>query len=319
MYIVSVVRDFDFYNKCVRNNRFNSGAKFVVYDNTVENIGIPKRYNDFLDNYDENDEQWICFCHEDWQAKEEYISKLSTLNKKCIYGTLGTDLKKRLFMAPIKRYIGQIHVSNKDGTCAGILGKPVPTGTNVDTFDCMAIFIHSSLIKKYHIRFDENLDWHHYAEELCIRLREEHGIRSKIFQIKCKHWSYGVSMPNQGFLDAFNYVKNKFKKTQHIYTNTTIDEVIGKNFAKGVLRSYGEPYTALSFPSNKLPLFQHVISHNSKHHAYYIFGLQFIKIHPDKVKICLFGIPLLSIGTKGKNEIKLFALIPIFIKRKARK
>lgn len=311
MYIVTVVKDFDFYNKCVKQNDFNRGAKFVVYDNTIENIGIPKHYNDFLDNYNYDDPQWICFCHEDWQPLEPWLNKLSTLNQHNIYGTLGTCIKRHPFCTPTKHYIGQIHVSNKDGSDAGTLGKFVPTGTNVETFDCMAIFIHSSLIKEYHIRFDENLDFHHYAEELCIRLREEHGIRSKIFQMNCKHWSYGVKMPNDGFLTAFNYVKNKFSKTKRTYSNTTIDEVIGL-LKEMPIRCYDDPYIEQAYPNKKLPIFQHRVSFNGERHAYYFLGLQVMKLYPDKTRLCLLGIPIMTISHDTQCIIiKLFALIPI--------
>jgi len=231
MQIITVVRDKEFYKKCVRNNAHNSGARFVVYDNTKENIGIPTRYNDFLNKYDYADDDWLIFCHEDWETLEDLAPKVQELDKNRIYGVLGTvsNMSNRT-----KYYTGRTHVSNKDGSCDGQIGTLVPTGTEVDTFDCCALFIHSSLIKKYNIRFDENLNWHHYVEELNIRLREKFNIPSCIIKIESKHWSYGCPLPNAEFERAFNYVRDKFSDSKNVYSNTTVDECVGRY--KGKLR-----------------------------------------------------------------------------------
>ncbi|MBP5534334.1 MAG: hypothetical protein J6Y03_02365 [Alphaproteobacteria bacterium] len=231
MIFISVVRDEKMYRKLVKNNPFNKGATFIAYDNNKENIPIPKRYNDFLDHYDYSKPDWFVFCHEDWETKQNWFSAFARLDKKSIYGTFGTKLKINGDKAK-KLYIGRIEASNKDGTGWAVIGKKVPVGTQVETFDCMCIIIHSSLIQKHHIRFDEQLDWHHYAEELNIRLKEEYNIPSRILQINCRHWSYGVSLPNAGFTKAFNYVKKKFHNTKNFYSNTTIDEAIGPKSLK---------------------------------------------------------------------------------------
>lgn len=52
MKIISVVRDFEMYDRLVRNNPFNKGADFSCFDNRQENLGIAARYNQFLNGYD---------------------------------------------------------------------------------------------------------------------------------------------------------------------------------------------------------------------------------------------------------------------------
>ena len=70
MQVISVVRDFDTYNRLVKGNPFYSArTNFVAFDNRVENQGISKRYNSFLDNYDYSKSDWFLFCHEDWELK----------------------------------------------------------------------------------------------------------------------------------------------------------------------------------------------------------------------------------------------------------
>ena len=162
MIFISVVRNEKMYHDFVTHNPYNKGGEFVSYDNTMENIAIPLRYNHFLNNYDYSKPDWFVFCHEDWEAKQDWFSVFNRLDKKSIYGTFGTKLKIRGYKAQ-KIYQGQIEYSYKDGSCHAVIGKKVSIGTKVETFECMCLIIPSSLVQKHHIRFDEKLDWHHYA------------------------------------------------------------------------------------------------------------------------------------------------------------
>ena len=53
----------------------------------------------------------------------------------------------------------------------------------VDTVDCQCLIVHSDLIKKYHLRFDEHLQFHFYAEEFCIMASEKYNIPSYALSI----------------------------------------------------------------------------------------------------------------------------------------
>ena len=45
---ISVVRDFDLYNRVIVNNPHLGDAQKIAYDNRAENRPIPTRYNEFL-------------------------------------------------------------------------------------------------------------------------------------------------------------------------------------------------------------------------------------------------------------------------------
>lgn len=47
MIFVSVVRDYDMYDKCVGQNKFCRNVQLNPIDNRVENKGISQRYNEF--------------------------------------------------------------------------------------------------------------------------------------------------------------------------------------------------------------------------------------------------------------------------------
>lgn len=89
MVVISVVRDFDLYEKLVKSNYFYGNAKFISFDNNNENIGISKRYNSFLESYDFNTEEWFVFVHEDWQLKQNLSKTIKNLDKNFIYGVCG--------------------------------------------------------------------------------------------------------------------------------------------------------------------------------------------------------------------------------------
>ena len=89
MKIISVVRDFEMYDRLVRNNPFNKGADFSCFDNRQENLGIAARYNQFLNGYDFADEDWLIFCHEDWEVREAWQPLLERLDKNRLYGVAG--------------------------------------------------------------------------------------------------------------------------------------------------------------------------------------------------------------------------------------
>lgn len=67
--------------------------------------------------------------------------------------------------------------------------------------------MHSSLLRKCELRFDENLCFHMYVEDMCYAAKQQ-GILSKIVQFDCRHLSHG----NMGEeLDkSADYVKSKY-------------------------------------------------------------------------------------------------------------
>ncbi len=224
MQIISVVRNFDFYNRCVKENPFNKGAKFTTVDNLSENRSIALRYNEFLDAYDYAKPDWLIFCHEDWEIKENWQSRLDELDKNKLYAPIGLFLTKS-FLPKLK---GEIICSDKDGENAELFGEKVVTGTEVGTFDCQCLLIHSDLVKKYNLRFDKNLSFDLYVEDFCINAKEKHQIVSCIFQLDCQHYSRGNIQPR--FYEQLKYLRKKYYWAKGIYGTTVNGEFIGRLF-----------------------------------------------------------------------------------------
>ena len=211
MIFVSVVRDFAMYDRLVRNNPSNAGAEFVAFDNNAENKTIPVRYNSFLDSYDYSKEAWFVFCHEDFQFLEPIAPKLESLDKGTIYGVFGAKLR-----VP---GVGLQIDSNKDGSDMSFRGAPVSGPTTVDTIDCACLIVHSSLVAKFGLRFDENLTYDLYTEDFVIAAKEQYGIDTKVLPIRSHHYSYGNVV--QRFHDQLRYLNDKFATASRVYVTTT--------------------------------------------------------------------------------------------------
>lgn len=227
--VICVVNDFEIFDKVVKNNENLKGTELFFYDNTSENISITKRYNQFIEeNIGRGDsvaapEQdfWCAFIHQDFGIQENINPLLEKLNKDCIYGAVGIKIFRGLFYGKkggvnvkygfktqLKLTLGRILQGNNDFNFKkhGRIALFQPT---VDVIDCCCIMIHSSLIKKYNLRFDENLDFHMYAEELCYRAKQDYKIKTKVVQLKCFHMNKGSL--NEEFKKSAQYLKGKFK------------------------------------------------------------------------------------------------------------
>lgn len=233
MVVISVVRDFDLYEKLVKSNYFYGNAKFISFDNNNENIGISKRYNSFLESYDFNTEEWFVFVHEDWQLKQNLSKTIKNLDKNFIYGVCGAfyNSKKN------SQYLfGQITQSKKDGTEKVLWGLPIYCAKKVDTVDCQCLIVHSSLIKKYNFAFDEKLSFDFYTEEFSINAKENFGIETKVIPIKCHHFSYGN--PREAFFESIEYVKEKYKNRKYSYGATCTSALIKVPCTKNIHLSF---------------------------------------------------------------------------------
>ncbi|MDR0952799.1 MAG: hypothetical protein LBM71_01215 [Elusimicrobiota bacterium] len=268
MQIISVVRNFEMYNKLVKNNPYNNGAVFNCFDNTIHNNHIPQHYNNFLDNYNYANPDWLVFCHEDFEVKEFLPPKLQNIDKNKIYGSIGREFftSNLSYILKYQRAaIGQIEESDKTGKnkfLNGVFYKTPPLA--VGTLDCQCIIVHSSLVKKYNLRFDKNLSFDLYAEDFCISAREAHNIKTNVLQIKCQHWSSGNV--GERFLQQFFYLQQKYSKAKNIYLTTcTSYKIIGR-------------------------------SKTASHFIYFAFKIRKffyrIKIKNDVYRIKLFGIPI---------------------------
>ena len=218
IYIISVVNDYNLYSKCVTQNPFItnlSNIELVDFDNTKENITIPKRYNSFLNNYDFSKNAWFVFCHCDWELMDDINLILKNLDKNSLYGVIGSKLyiSKNKYHNP---FLGHCLECRRDGTGIYKTGEMENNLEEVDTFDCQCLIVHSSLINKYNLRFDENLTWDLYVEDFCIQANKL-GIKSYATGFDSCHWS-GYHVVPDSYYESLKYINNKYPDS--LYSGT---------------------------------------------------------------------------------------------------
>lgn len=221
--IVCVVNDYEIFDKVVKSNEYLRECKIFDYNNVQENLSIPLRYNYFIDNnVDLSSDFWIMFVHQDFGLMEspDFLKKL---DPESIYGAIGAKLYKGLFWGKrpntndfgfkntLKLIKGQILQGNNDSNLKKY-GLKLFNQAEVDAVDCCCIIVHSSLINKYNLRFDEKLSFHLYAEEFCYSAKFNHEIKTKVVPFKCYH--LGKGNINQEFQRSAQYLKEKFQIPQ---------------------------------------------------------------------------------------------------------
>ena len=224
IHFISVVNNFDTYNRCLGNNPYvstPSNIKQVIFDNTKENICIPKRYNSFIEMYDFSKDSWFVFCHCDWEPMDDINITLKNLDKNCIYGPIGSRLIE--YNSKVMRQLtGFCYERRRDGSGFRTLGKIDNKLNLADTFDCQAIIVHSSLIKKYNLKFDENLKWDLYSEDFSIFAKENYQIPSYALNYRCCHWSgYHTCMP-KSYYESLEYINKKYPNSKYAGTMSII-------------------------------------------------------------------------------------------------
>lgn len=219
--IVCVANDLEMFNQVIGTNSNMNKYPITIFDNSIENIGISKRYNSYItNNINSESDFWVIFCHQDFGFNKDPFEKIKSFNKKYIYGAIGTAvnfssfrlLKKYLLNKPSKYFpvkrkiVGQINQGIKN---VGFkkFGKKILFEKTVSSLDCCCMIAHSSLINEYNLRFDENLNWHMYVEEFCINAKKTHKICSKVAQFDCLHLGEGNA--NDDFYACADYVRNK--------------------------------------------------------------------------------------------------------------
>lgn len=215
--LISVVRDFETYARCIRNNPNVNCHELVCLNNSVENKGIPFRYNEFLNGYDFTKPAWFIFCHEDFEVTENITDIFHLLPTDKLYGPIGVLTKLRFGVYYQWCLLGHIIGSNRKGEAVQEIGTPVPVGTPVETFDCQCLIVHSELIAKTKLRFDENLSFDLYIEDFCIQAKETHHLASVILPFKCHHWSDSLAV-DRYYVQA-DYLSHKYPNC--CYTGTS--------------------------------------------------------------------------------------------------
>lgn len=217
VFVISVVRDWKMYERCVSGNPLLKDCNLKPFENIIRNERIPIIYNLFLDEYDYDNPAWFIFCHEDFQFYENPICHLNNVSNTFIYGPIGAILEKSEsnFLGGIwcTKLKGEIEESDKQGNNIRNMGVPITDNNKVDTLDCQCVIIHSETIKKYNLRFDENLSFDLYVEDFCASAFTEHNVESRIMPLKCRHWSQGSILErfhaSRRFLDK-KYTRSEF-------------------------------------------------------------------------------------------------------------
>ena len=205
--VISVVRDWAMYARCLKDNAFLSGVELCPIDNQEQNEAIPVRYNQFLDARSLDEDAWYVFCHEDFEPKEDVVSMLEGLDKDSLWGPIGAATRVRWGVYHQWRLLGQVEECAKDGFRVHRIGEPVPRGTPVETFDCQCLIVHSSLVRKQVLTFDEHLTFDLYIEEFCMASAKK-GVPSRVLPFAARHWSGGSVQPRYAGQEA--YVKVKY-------------------------------------------------------------------------------------------------------------
>jgi hypothetical protein len=238
----------EMYEQCIKANPFLSDVEKVIFDNRSNNIGISERYNSFLDSYNYTNNAWFVFCHEDFQLLSSLADSLIEADQATIYGPTGTKTRrwcKWLFCGYYQSaMLGRIRQSRKDGTCLAEFGQEVPQGTIVELLDCQCLVVHSSLVAKYKLRFDNQFEFHCYAEDFCATAIEEYGIQSAILPLQCQHWSPGNI--SSGYAEAAHSFNMKHPRAAY---SAPVSLVLGG----GVPWNWRLQVKALNFINQKYP------------------------------------------------------------------
>ena len=205
--LVSVVRDWVMYERCIQDNSFLSDGELCPIDNREKNEGVPVCYNRFLASRPKDEVVWYVFCHEDFELKESISGLLDGLDTNTLWGPIGAATCVRWGIYHQWRMLGRVEECAKDGSNGHVIGTTVPAGTPVETFDCQCLIVHSSLLEREGLRFDENLSFDLYVEEFCMAAAKK-GISSCILPMAAQHWSGGSVQPR--YYEQESYVNAKY-------------------------------------------------------------------------------------------------------------
>lgn len=213
---------------------------FRRYDNTVENLPVPARYNQFISGLAETDEGWLAFVHNDFAFHDDPRPWLADVARDNLYGVVGAGLSPRP-----EGHGGVAAMARPDGSrleykargqvlcspqliASGICGIPVDGMVPVQTVDCCCIIVHSSLVRRLGLRFDESFEWHFYAEELSLRAFRQWGVRTFVLPIRSGH--YGLGAMNDAFYEAGRRLFRDYPET---FASTCFNPLAAPAWATG--------------------------------------------------------------------------------------
>lgn len=207
--VISVVRNFDMYNKCIADNPYLNGCELVAIDNRTRNDGLSQLYNQFLASRAAGEDAWYVFCHEDFEMNEPLSPLLQTADKFVIHGPCGAR-RKCIFPISYWEVAGRITETWKDFSHPHPVGKKRKAGLLLDTLDCMCLVVHATVCQN--LRFDEKLTFDLYVEDFCASALVKENIPTRLLNMKCTHHSTRTELPQQ-YYESNSYLNTKYRTT----------------------------------------------------------------------------------------------------------
>lgn len=219
--VVSVVRDFEMYSRCLKDNANCSGCEFVCFDNREVNRPIPECYNSVLESQHSGDpgegDCWFVFCHEDWMPLRRLDKALTKLDRNGVYGIAGAFSRKGPVTGRCYQGLnGWLLMARKDGGDRNILTGFRKAG-RVSTLDCQCVIVHGSLLEKYGLRFDPAFPFDMYAEDFCAAAYLKAGIQSRTIALPSVHYSYGTV--GERFNTALADIRKKYSGSPVLFVS----------------------------------------------------------------------------------------------------
>lgn len=212
--VVSVVRDASMYKRCVEDNPFLAQCRILPLYNIEKNDGVPTCYNRAIKKLLPEASGWIVFCHEDFMFLEDPAPLLNSADRQSVWGVFGgvTTVRRHWLFGEVwgGTYEGQLIDSDKNGARVREIGHATPIGTRVDTLDCCCLIVHSELLRRLNLLFDECLSFDLYAEDFCMNAYCKYGVKSRVLPLKCRHYSRGAVLPR--FFSQIEYLNVKYDK-----------------------------------------------------------------------------------------------------------
>ncbi len=219
-YTFSVVNNIKQYNQCVNDNpHLSHWDRPHVVNTPQNNISIAKHYNKFIETVilPSDEDGWVIFCHQDFEFLEDPLPILQSLPQQVVYGPIG--MQRRFWLPGITR--GTAYGQLRSGPY--IIGKYTEQPQPVDTLDCCCLIVHTSLLKKQGLRFDEQFDFHLYAEDFCLQAHQK-NLPVQAVQINSIHYSNGTL--SKAFFDKYSALLKKFP--QKPFVTTCVHIRVGK-------------------------------------------------------------------------------------------
>lgn len=130
--VITPVEDCERYERCLLRNPATAGCLHVMLDTAPGDPTLAARCNSFLDAYNYDRPTWFLFCPESFEPKDSVRDALIAANRLHVYH------------APVRPFFSPFSVTANAGT----------------------LFIHTELLARSTLRFDETLPFRHSLDAL---------------------------------------------------------------------------------------------------------------------------------------------------------